>query len=378
MLALVVQVHPWVAGTINKSLSAYETTKNFTPRFVREGASVLERNMVNTVSSVGRKTGVEGGIRRYLDSRRASDLEKCDPQNLARARSRHVEHGDGMDIDEDSAIVDEQLPPYRDSKPPSYREESSPVSQTRLQSTTEHNRSWSSNLIHSTSGLGIALSDSSLKSLRFCVDLLVRATAHIKTVLNALKMVLQDYEKTQEDRVKEAARHAKDVEAGIIPQSQALFDEEARKLTDRIEQLCGDIWDTLKTVVKTVSTYTGGALPENARTLVKGQILSIPQRWKRASESAAQHDHEIDSHAQSGTSYEVDATKRTAKRMIAFAQEGLDVMAQVNGVVKLTLEKAEEWLATLGRKPVTDPFGDVTGHDTQGTAASEPSDDVMQ
>ena len=36
--------------------------------------------------------------------------------------------------------------------------------------------------------------------------------------------------------------------------------------------------------------------------------------------------------------------------MIAFATEGLDMMAQVNTVVKTTLESAENWLQSLGRR----------------------------
>jgi beta-lactam-binding protein with PASTA domain len=35
--------------------------------------------------------------------------------------------------------------------------------------------------------------------------------------------------------------------------------------------------------------------------------------------------------------------------MIAFATEGLDMMAQVNNVVGITLQSAESWLQSLGR-----------------------------
>ncbi|KAG9528765.1 transcription factor Opi1, partial [Aureobasidium melanogenum] len=76
LLDLLVDAHPWVGNTVNGSLSAYNATKNFSPRIVRYGVHLVERNVgspvASTVSNLGRRTGVEGGIRRYLDSRRPS------------------------------------------------------------------------------------------------------------------------------------------------------------------------------------------------------------------------------------------------------------------------------------------------------------------
>ncbi|TKX18247.1 hypothetical protein C1H76_9721 [Elsinoe australis] len=352
MLQLLIEAHPWVGGTINGSLSAYATTKHYTPRIVQYGANLLERNTISTVSTVGRFTGVESGIRRYLNSRRPSDLEGGE----GKRRKVAADSGDEMDIDKTSetAIDDspsraryEYLPAYRNSKPPSYREETSPADVERR----PHNRSWSTKVMISSSALGVALSDGSRKSLTFCVELLTKATQHVETVLNALRMVLQDYERAQEDRERDRARFAKEVEVGLISRSQAEHEETSRRLADRIKQLCDDIWNTLKTVVHSVSTYAGGALPENARVLVRGQIMSIPSRWHMAGASVQQ-----DVEQQAGTSNGSeppatgDVTKKAAHRMIVFAQEGLDVMGQVNGVCQITLQKAEEWLNTFGRR----------------------------
>jgi hypothetical protein len=95
LLSLLTSNHPWLGGTINGSISAYNTTKGYTPRFVQYGAELIERNigspMVNTVSSVGRRTGMEQNIRRYLgeQGRRPSDLEAGDDES-SRKRQRRI------------------------------------------------------------------------------------------------------------------------------------------------------------------------------------------------------------------------------------------------------------------------------------------------
>lgn len=54
-----------------------------------------------------------------------------------------------------------------------------------------------------------------------------------------------------------------------------ISEEHLRKLT----AVRRDIVHTIRQVVDVVSKYTGGALPEPARTRVRGFILKLPQRW---------------------------------------------------------------------------------------------------
>lgn len=365
LLTLLTDAHPWVGGTINGSLTAYTTTKHYSPRFVQYGADLIERNIgspvANTVSSVGRRTGVESGIRKYLDRRRPSEIERTESSDSNRenwSKRRRVVP-DEMDVEQavpESAISEgrisqEFLPAYRSSKPPSYREEMSPRGEGRTQMAERPptNRSWSAQVLISTSGLGVALSESSLRSLTYCVKLLITATDHVETVMDALKMVLQEFDQAQASRRRDA-RSEKETEAGVVVQdrTQAEQEEAARRLAARIKQHCDDIWQTLKTVVNSVSTYAGGALPENARNLVKNQLMSIPSRWRSATVTAAEQDRRDG--GESGSTDEESEARKSAHRMIAFATEGLDMMAQVNGVVKITLDSAEKWLESLGRK----------------------------
>ncbi|GAM84073.1 hypothetical protein ANO11243_020650 [Dothideomycetidae sp. 11243] len=299
-----------------------------------------------------------------------------------------------MDLDEvdESAIDDsvsssssrryEFLPAYnKNSKPPSYREEGSPANAQRQQLNTRspYYRNWSTKLMISTSGLGVALSDASLKSLTFCVTLLTKATEHVEFVMNALKLVLQDYEKAQEERQREQSRRSKEIEAGVISRSQAEQEDATRQLADRIQQMCDDIMGTLKTVVDKVSTYTGGALPENARRVVKGQLLSIPQRWRVASQTVAQQDQEAGSSSATSESSHAsseDVPRKAANRMIVFAQEGVDMMGQVNDVIKITLQSAEEWLGTFGRRQQPQQNGH-TGNSEASVGAAQTDGSEM-
>jgi hypothetical protein len=340
LLQLFASKHPWVGGSVNASINSsmfvYNTTKHYSPRFVQYGANLVERNiatpMVNTVGSVGRYTGVEGGLRRYLDERRPRDVEKGDE--------------DSMDIDSDNIRRDsaENLPPYRSSKPPSYREEYSPAAVERARERPAHNRSWSSQVAGQmfvmTSGLGVALSVTSRRSLQYCLQALGQATVHIATVSDALKMVLEQYDEARDSWHKQ---NEKSMEEGQRPKTPD-HDEAARRLADIIKKHSDDIWTTLKQVTNYVSSSAGGALPENARHFVTNQLMSLPQRWRIVSAN------------QTGES----ETSRGAHRMVAFATEGLDMMSQVSHVVKATLDSAERWLERAGRR------GDMEYQQQQG------------
>lgn len=330
LLQLFATKHPWVGGTMNASINSsmfmYNTTKHYSPRFVQYGANLVERNiatpMANTVGTVGRYTGVESGLRRYLDERRPHDLEKGDD--------------DAMEVDSEAMRRDsaDNLPPYRSSKPPSYREEYSPAAIDRSRERPPHNRSWSSQVAGQmfvmTSGLGVALSVTSRRSLQYCLQALGQATVHIATVSDALKMVLEQYDEARDSWHKQ---NEKSMEEGERPKTPD-HDEAARRLADIIKKHSDDIWTTLKHVTNYVSSSAGGALPENARHFVTNQLMSLPQRWRLVSAN------------QTGES----ETSRGAHRMIAFATEGLDMMSQVSHVVKATLDSAERWLERVGRR----------------------------
>jgi len=349
LLNLLTQAHPWVGGTINGSMNAYETTKYYSPRFVRAGVSLVERNialpMATKVGSVGKMTGVENVARWYLNARRPGEPEHGSEEDLSRSKRRRLE-ADEMDVEacvgsprttmrrDSQESPTELLPAYRASKPPSYREEISPAASPRSrtgQQRPSHNRSWSQQVVLSASGLGVALSDTSRSSLVYCLGLLSRSAEHIATVTEALKIVLEQYDQARDHwhQQREAS-----VEKGPERPKTPDHDESARRLAAVIKKHSDDIWDTLKRVVTLVSNTTGGALPLNARNFVRDQLMSLPHRWRHVSAHLT------------GDS----ETSRNAHRMIAFARQGLDMMTEVSQVCQVTLEKAEDWLRMVGRR----------------------------
>lgn len=370
MLSLLTSNHPWLGGTISGSLAAYNLTKDYSPRFVKYGAELVERNvgspMVNTVSSVGRRTGMEKNLRRYLGEqhRRPSDLEQGDA-DAPRKRQRAGSPGpDPMEIDSrtssrtrggSQSSYAESLPAYDDQRSPNYEENATttdsatptgkePERRQQTQAVQDRRVAWSTQLIMTTSGLGVALSAASLRSLKQCLHLLRGATSHIDSVMRALKLVLEEYETA-------LRRRRSDADEKPMKGEEAKEDE-VRKIAERIKTLSSDIWQTLQGVVQSVSRHTGGALPQNASQVVRTQLLSVPQRWQLAGRRTA--NAPADEEAGEGEAV------RGANRMLAFAMEGLDMMGQITTVVDGTVQSAESWLARIGRAP-TSQTGEASG-----------------
>jgi hypothetical protein len=215
------------------------------------------------------------------------------------------------------------------------------------------------------------MSEESLRSLKYCLGWLRWANEHIGKVILALKGVLEQYD---QDRANSSGA----IEGTEAKEGQLVVrsDAERSELNAKIMNLKKDVLKTLKDVVDIVSKYAGGALPENARILVRRHLTSFPQRFKLASSRTV---------ARNGESGDLEVTEG-ANRVLVLAKEGLDMMAQVSGVLDGTIVSAEEWCERLGRtrreereeennnrdmeKPVLSPMeGQINGH-------SESSPDV--
>lgn len=352
LLSLLTSSHPWIGGTINGSLNAYSSTKAYSPRFVQYSADFLERNVANTVGSVGRRTGVERSIRRYLGERpngeqdfhghkrRRTDTDMMDIEKGLQTHPVRAARTRG-DSDISFARSEDSLPPYDSNRSPAY-EERATNGHEKSPSESHRQPHWSTRMMITTSGLGAALSETSLRSLKFCLGMMSNASNHLAKVMRALKMVLEDYDRTtNSSSAPEQMRDEKGVGSRQLLRDfeERQREEQSRRLADKIKSLCEDIWKTVKSVVEMVSTYAGGALPENASNFVRDQLLSVPGRWRATA-------YAEDGHASNGAGAEV----RRANRMLAYAKEGLDMMEQVSMVVTSTIQSAEQWLDTFGKK----------------------------
>lgn len=252
-----------------------------------------------------------------------------DPYPVHRQELQHRQRAQSQGSFADS------LPAYDEYRSPSYEATQQALIPTRTQEepASPGSSTWQSRLVLSTSGLSVAMSEESLRSLKYCLGWLRWANEHIGKVILALKEVLARYD----------AEHSNSgAIEGVAGEGQLVVrsDIERSELNAKILELKRDVLKTLKEVVDIVSKYAGGALPENARVLVRRHLTSLPQRFKLANSRTI---------ARNGESGDVEITDG-ANRVLVLAKEGLDMMAQVSGVLDGTIVSAEEWCERLGRK----------------------------
>ncbi|KPM40808.1 hypothetical protein AK830_g5761 [Neonectria ditissima] len=398
LLSLLTTSHPLLASTIEGATSAYGGAKNFSPRF-RSGAEYVEGYLTpiaNTVGSVGRRTGVEGGVRWFLGAGRrqnssSSDLETGNGSKKRRkvdngesVSNKRVE-GEGMKqigglqqlpsegmpqqdpfspsfkacsrrMSTTSTI--DTLPAYDEMRSPAYTETADGQNSPRPTSSG----AWQSRLIMSTSGLSVAMSDESLRSLKYCLRWLRWANSHIGRVIGTLKDTLEQFDQVDGTATPQASE--KDHVYGVMNNGATENGQDASRteIAARIASLKGDVLRTLQEVIITVSKYAGGALPENARILVRRHLTSLPQRFRVATMS--------DNAAQGNDSNSESALREGAQKVLVLAKEGLDMVAQVSGVLDGTIISAEEWCERIGKRrrnpeeekpvlPQTETNGDV-------------------
>jgi transcriptional repressor OPI1 len=355
-LALLTTSHPLLAKTIEGTTSAYNSSKTFSPRF-KSSAEYVESYLTpigNTLGSMGRVTGVEGSVRWLLRKQKpTSDLEAGATnapkrRKIAEASSESTTGiaASGQEHDPYSFTRDRRLsmstidtlPAYDDACSPAYSETldgQSAEKGAHLASGPPVSRPapWQNRLILSTSGLSVAMSEESLKSLKFCLKWLRWANGHIAKVITDLTAALEQYE-----------RDPSESSAPPTPEARTA-------LAERIRSLRTDILNTLRNSIMTVSKYAGGALPENATNLVRAHLTSLPQRWEKACQGQPPETAGGAS-ASGGEAPNDEAAKETqgAKRALVLAREGLDMMAQVSDVLNGTILSAEDWCDRLGRR----------------------------
>lgn len=378
LLSLLTESHPIIGTAIGGSLSAYSASKNYSPRF-KTGAEYVERSitpLVNTVGSVNRLTGLEGRVRWFLGGRRQRHNTQPGSQGGSEAshKRRKVNSRESRDLDANasgephfeprmemdlphrhrapsqSSTVD-SLPAYDEYRSPSYESTQHAMIRTEGDKVISPTGSWPSRLVLSTSGLSVAMSDESLRSLKYCLGWLRWANEHIGKVIEALKTALDQYDQGSQSSTSSAVTidWASDNRNGqnngqLIVRSDA----ERYALNAQIAELKADVLKTLKSVVDIVSKYAGGALPENARILVRRHLTSLPQRFRMANTHSNQPSEGGDREVVEG-----------ASRVLVLAKEGLDMMSQVSGVLDGTIVSAEEWCERLGMKKAEEQSGNT-------------------
>ncbi|EIN09478.1 Opi1-domain-containing protein [Punctularia strigosozonata HHB-11173 SS5] len=256
---------------VNSALRAYEHGKA-SSRIVNYGAGIVE----SSISTISRPV-----INRLGYSRRASSSQEqrptLDHQSSSRNDERElsVERGGDATVERGSKGPDREeglglhIASGQDDASASHQMQSlSTDSASPTASPSEANGSrevaprplWHTVLLEAGGiGTAVTVSDDNLRRLRYALSWLGYATAHI----DAQILVLREFMASLQNRV-----------GG----NETVSPEHMRTLNS----VKRDLVSTIRQAVDVVSKYGGGALPEPARSRVRGFILTLPQRWARA------------------------------------------------------------------------------------------------
>lgn len=354
LLSLITATHPLVAKSIESVTSAYNSGKNYSPH-LKTGAEYIEEHLspvAKVVSDVGRRTGVEGGVRWILGGVRTSgrkhqsgaDAETGDRENPKRRKAKLSDkEKEAFDRSFPDAVVSgkerrtsvstvDTLPAYDDHRSPSYAEA---VESSRPQQARRDSLEWKARIVVTTSSLAVAMQKESREKLKLCLEQLRYANSCINNMVLSLQNVIEQYDaekgrKDGEDQIM--------ADASASSPTTATLDNRGR-LIAQMNRLGNDIAFKINSVMQFINNHAASALPDNVRTLVRDQFMSLPYRWcarllaqPRAEPKPAAADQET-------------ATREGAHRMLLFAKEGLQMMASVSDVLDRTIKSAEDELA---------------------------------
>lgn len=323
-------------------------------KYRRPSSADLDRMQIDEAS----REGIIGEGQTSLDyfsSRQAH--EGTDPQSSS-SPSPHPPASN----DNKTPVLQNQI-----AEPPDFQGQQAVVQRSRWQA-----------VLLEAGGISAAVSEESMRRLKYCLQWLQYATLHI----DAQILILRDFIESL---------HPSDPSSGT---DTLISPTHMRTLTD----VRRDIVQTIRQVVDIVSKYAGSALPEPARSRVRGFILHLPQRWASASVNpvsgmadgapgassavgaaagsagsgrrarTTRHHKErsaggpdrsqactpVSSRASSplastrvGLRPTTSAATQAAQRVLALATESLDMMRGVTGVVKDSLDRADAWVERL-------------------------------
>jgi hypothetical protein len=214
---------------------------------------------------------------------------------------------------------------------------------------------WSSMLVEAgvtAGGLSAAMSEESMKSLKYCLQWLQYATAHIEHQITILRDLIVKLNHGELDLTSPAAENLSCIKRDVVI--------------------------TIRNVVDVVGKYAGGALPEPARASVKAFILSLPARWATVNRASAGLEGRTGAFGDSPSSpsfsamhssngngsstsaapegrqtastvarQQAAATAAAANRILTLAVESLDILRSVTVVFGESLDRADLWVERL-------------------------------
>ncbi|KIM59728.1 hypothetical protein SCLCIDRAFT_125654 [Scleroderma citrinum Foug A] len=387
---------------VNTALRAYEQGKA-SSRVVKYGAEMMESSVKSISRPVIERLPVEqldefacrqlDRLERYrrpssVDSDRMQiddqPRQHHEQQSFERSESLQTTQEDGSATSQDTTSHPNDLH-TAESRTPTPRSQTQEVPADQNGQAVAQRSRWQAVLLEA-GGIGAAVSEESMRRLKYCLHWLQYATAHIDGQI----VILRDF----------IASLQPDGTTGSSSGDSFVSPTHMRTLTD----VRRNVVQTVRQVVDVVSKYAGGALPEPARVRVRGFILHLPQRWANANATvphvqgipdgvpgassaagasaggagsaarrgrAARHLRERSAggpdRSSSGTPASSRASSpiatqrggamvrpptastvtRAAQHILTLATESLDMMRGVTGVVKESLDRADSWVERL-------------------------------
>ncbi|KDN52312.1 Opi1-domain-containing protein [Tilletiaria anomala UBC 951] len=213
-------------------------------------------------------------------------------------------------------------------------------------------------------GLSAAMSEESLKSLKYCLQWLQYATAHMEHQITQLRDLIVKLNHGELDMTVHAGQH--------------------------LGHIKGDVVNTIRGVVDVVGKYAGAALPGAARNKVREFMLSLPARWATVnrthsfapgsasagsfggSPASPSFSPEHATAGRSGSTADADSgrsstngsatgssapsagrnpqaahTAMAANKVLTLAVESLDILRSVTVVFGESLDRADLWMGRL-------------------------------
>lgn len=234
---------------------------------VQYGAGLVE----SSLSTISRPLA---GNLNQLDDFACRQLDRLGQRTSPPPAGHDQDNEDTVDLDEDPRMARERRgrtggpgSAYRDdTSSHSHHDQNGHAEAGADQQVAVATRSRWQTVLVEAGGLGAAVSEESLKSLRYCLQWLLYATAHLDHQITILR-----------DFILSLHHHPRP--GG--PDASALVHAQAAHLG----QIKHDVVDTIRKVVDVVSKYAGAALPEQAKRYVRQSILGLPVKWASAIES---------------------------------------------------------------------------------------------
>lgn len=290
------------------------------------------------------------------------------------ARGRSLERRTPNNGTKGATLMRSPTPSTRDDAMQSHQAGSGVPTESDRQVATRSR--WQAMLLEA-GGIGAALSDESMKRLKYCLQWLQYATNRIDSQIAVLREFLDSLQPGAGSGGPLLPMHM-DADAPVSPAALA-----------RLSAVKRDVVATIRQAVDIVSRYAGGALPEPARGTVRSVLLSLPERWATAGREGdtdgpshrrvvsgsarAPYPPRSNTAADSGVHSArpgprppptAGTAAQAAHRVMTLATESLDMMRGVTGVVKDSLDRAEVWVDRLrvvgiqrGEQDTDEPMG---------------------